>query len=523
MLVVRATIYWRYRDRYQPQFARQYGLFLVVGSAVTGLIWGIGGAVMLPTENLEYQLFILFVLMGMGIGSTSSLSIYLPAFFAFFPVLIIPISSRLISMDGQIQLTLGVLGIIYVVAISSFNIKINRSLKETIRLRFENQDLVNQLREQKKEADNANKAKSKFLAAASHDLRQPLYALTLFTSTLDEVIRYPEVRRVVQQIMTSVASMKNLFNALLDISQLDAGVIELEKSNFLLQPLFHKLANDFNPQAAAKGLSILWPSSHVAIHSDRDLFEQILRNLLANAVRYTDQGSISVSCKGENDEWVISITDTGLGIAEENQKGIFEEFNQLGNRERDRQKGLGLGLAIVKRSAQLLEHPIALLSQPGQGSTFSITVQGVEIDDCHIDPDRRLTPELNCTIETLLIIIDDEASVREGTKALFQSWGCNVITAPDTDDALAKIRQQQLIPDGIIADYRLRGDETGVNSIQAIHQQYGNKIPAMIVTGDIAVERLQDVASSGFQMLHKPVAALKLRTFLRNMQHSKTS
>lgn len=418
-------------------------------------------------------------------------------------------------------MSLGILGIIYVFAISFFNLNLNRYLKETIKLRFENLDLVEQLRFQKNEAENANKAKSKFLAAASHDLRQPLYALTLFTSTLEGLIQYPEVRKVVLQIKTSVTSMKGLFNALLDISQLDAGIIKPEKTNLLLQPVFEKLANDFDPQVVAKGLSIVWPSASFGIHSDRALLEQILRNLIANAIRYTDSGVIKVSCVADDDELTIKVEDSGIGISAQNLDSIFEEYNQVGNEERDRQKGLGLGLAIVRRCAALLEHRIAVESQPGKGSLFSISGQNVDIDNCHIAPDPSVIPELNKSTESLLVIIDDEDTVREGSRVLFESWGCRVITASGKDDALDKIKQLKQRPDGIIADYRLRHNETGIHAIHAIHDLYDDKIPALIVTGDIATERLQDVASSGFQMLHKPVEALKLRTFLRNLQRPK--
>lgn len=521
MLLGRAVIYFIYRRRFKPQQVKSYGFYFSIGSAAGGLIWGLGGAFLLPLDNLEYQLLILFVLLGMGVGSTSSLYVYLPAFFAFFPILILPAVIKLIYIGDTIQLSLAVMISIYAIAISIFSMSSSRTMKQSLKLGFENTDLIEQLRKQKIEADNANRAKSKFLAAASHDLRQPLYALTLFTSTLDELIRYPEVRKVVQQIMTSVTSMKGLFNALLDISQFDAGVIKPDKTNFRLAPLFDTLANDFNPQATAKGLSIIWPRESFAVHSDRELLERILRNLVANAIRYTRKGCITVSGRIDSNNLIIDVEDTGIGIAAENQESIFDEYNQLENQQRDRQKGLGLGLAIVRRCALLLEHPIALVSETGKGSTFSITLPRAELDDCNFDPDPSVVPALNNSGDSLILIIDDETTVRAGSQALFESWGCNVITAFDKEDALNKIRQHKQRPNGIIADYRLRGSETGVDAIHAIHMELGDKIPALIVTGDIAVERLQDVANSGFQMLHKPVEALKLRTFLRNLQRPK--
>ena len=521
MLLVRAVIYFIYRHRFKPERVKNYGLFLSIGSAVAGLIWGLGGAVMLPMDNLEYQLFILFVLLGMGVGSTSSLYIYLPAFFAFFPILMLPAAIKLIYLGGTIQLSLGVMTIIYVIAICFFNISINRTLKESLRLRFENIDLVEQLRIQKNEAENANLAKSKFLAAASHDLRQPLYASSLFTSVLEEIVKEPEVLRVVAQIKTSGESMKSMFNALLNISQLDAGVMHTEKISFLLQPLFETLANDLVPLAKQKKLLIHWPADVFAVHSDRELVEQILRNFISNGIRYTDKGSISISCEVKNEQVIINVTDTGIGISEENQKAIFDEYNQIDNSERDRTKGLGLGLAIVKRTAKLLQHDITVESQLNQGSTFSIGLEKASIEDCVVKQNLVQQDKPEKISDTLIVVIDDDVSVLEGTQTLLQSWGCTVIAATDQAQVHSLLKQNNQQPDGIIADYRLRNNETGVTVIQSIHAAFHDEIPALIVTGDIEVDRLQDVDRSGIQMLPKPVSSLKLRTFLRHVGKSK--
>ena len=522
MLLIRAVIYAVYRRQFKPEQIKHYGLLLTVGSATAGLIWGIGGAVMLPLDNLEYQLFILIVLAAMGVGSTSSLYIYLPAFFAFFPILMLPIGIKLIYIGGTIQLSLGVMIIIYVIAISSFNININRTLKESLRLRFENTDLVEKLREQKNEADNANMAKSKFLAAASHDLRQPLYALNLFTSILEGLVKSPEVLRVVAQIKTSGESMKSMFNTLLNISQLDAGVMNPEKTNFLLQPLFENLANDFDLLAKNKNLLIHWPSCAFAVRSDRELIEQILRNFISNAIRYTDKGSITISCVDKNEQLIVNVTDTGIGISEENKKAIFEEYKQIGNPERDKKKGLGLGLAIVQRTADLLEHNITVESQVNQGSTFSISIEQANIADCEVKQNLVEHDNPESSGDTLIVVVDDDAAVLEGTQILFQSWGCTVIAATDKEQVHVLLKQSNQKPDGIIADYRLRNDETGVAVIQSIHAAFHDKIPALIVTGDIEVDRLKDVDRSGIQMLPKPVSPLKLRTFLRHVEKFKS-
>jgi len=323
---------------------------------------------------------------------------------------------------------------------------------------------------------------------------------------------------VVDQISASVHALKSLFNALLDISRLDAGVMQVEKADFNLQPMFEKLANDFDPQASEKGLSLSWPTCSYAIHSDQNLCEQILRNYIANAIRYSNDGEVHIRCEAEAGLVCIQVVDTGIGIAEEDQQAIFEEFHQLNNPERDRSKGLGLGLAIVQRTAKLLGHRVGLESRLGKGSIFSICIERAIESQTAAVAETGVDINVLLTNKVLIMVIDDERSVREGTQSLLQAWGCEVMTAADEQEVMSKLKQKNQAPDGIIADYRLRDNQTGIEVIHAIQKKYKHDIPTLIVTGDTAVEHLREVNSSGFQVLHKPVPAVKLRTFLRNVQ-----
>jgi signal transduction histidine kinase/CheY-like chemotaxis protein len=518
VIVARIIVYVDFRRHFKAELVQRYGLYFIVGTGLTALVWGIGGVLLFPVEKLEYQLFILFVLVGMGAGAVSSLTAYLPAFYAFLPISMLPIAIKFYFVGGPIHVSLAMMCTVYIIALSYFALKINRTLKQSLKLGFENIDLVKQLHQQKDRAERANKAKSKFLAAASHDLRQPLHALMLFTSVLDESIKYPKVRRVVDQIKSSVNTLQSLFNALLDISQLDAGATKVEMTDFYLSSLFKKLANDFDLLAREKGLSISWPICSYVVRSDPNLFETIMRNYISNAIRYTDTGEIRITCATKDQSVCIRVSDTGVGIAEAEQQAIFAEFYQLSNPERDRGKGLGLGLAIVQRTAALLGHVIEVESTPGQGSTFSIRLEQVIIAEQSEATESPTESNIVLVSRVLIIVVDDEASVREGTQNLLELWDCDVITAADQNEAMDKLRQQNRVPDGIIADYRLRENRTGIDAIHAIYAEYNINIPALIVTGDIAVDRLREVSSSGFQVLYKPVAAVKLRTFLRNIQ-----
>jgi signal transduction histidine kinase/CheY-like chemotaxis protein len=517
MLLVRAAFYLSYRKYFNPEHIKRYSAFLIIGSAAAGIIWGMAGILLFPADQLEYQLFILLSLLAMTGGSTFTLSIYLPAYFAFSPITLLPITINLFLIGDSIHITLGAVTLVYLMALTSFNIKINRNFKLSWQLRYENLDLIEQLHEQKNEADRANMAKSKFLAAASHDLRQPLYALSLFTTVLDESVKEPKIKKVVDQINVSVDALQSLFDALLDISQLDAGVMKTEKSDFFVEDVFTKLANDFDPQAADKGLELSWLPCPYAVHSEATLLEQILRNYLSNAIRYTQQGGIQINCEVNDSLLTIKVIDTGPGIDAGAHEDIFTEFYQLSNPERDRIKGLGLGLSIVQRTAKLLGHSIAVESQPGKGSLFSVSVPLADI------PQRADTQAPSPLYDTvagappLILVVDDERSIREGMRDLLEIWDYDVITAADGNAALEQLQSTNRIPDAIISDFRLRKNQTGLDVIKAIHNAYHADIPALIVTGDIEQDRLVEMNTSHFQVLFKPVAPVKLRTFLRNI------
>lgn len=516
MLGIRAAIYLSFKRRFEESKLKRYQAFLIMGSASAGVIWGVGGLIMFVPGQLEYQLLILLSLLAMAAGSAFSLSIYLPAYFAFVPLMLAPITLRLLLIGDTVHTALASVTIIFLIAQTAFNIKINRGLSSAMELRFENLGLIEQLKQQKAEAEQANNAKSRFLAAASHDLRQPLYALTLFVSALEERITSPEDREITHKIKRSTDSLQSLFEALLDISKLDAGTIDIRKTDFWLTDMFATLADEFDPQGAQAGVSIRWPQEPFAVHSEPSLLEQILRNYIANAVRYTEAGDIKVTCEQRDDSLKISVSDTGIGISAKDQTAIFEEFYQLGNPERDRAKGLGLGLSIVQRAAQLLGHNIEVVSQVGQGSIFSVTVDTATQSD--FATAESIAPSINTAIaaKPLVVVIDDEQSIREGMQTLLGSWGCDVVISADAEDVFAQLNAHQRKPDGIISDYRLRNAQTGVDAIESINSSYNSIIPSLIVTGDTEKQLLLELKTSGYQVLHKPVPPAKLRAFLRS-------
>lgn len=515
----RLGMYSSYRRSQGNDTLRTYCRYFSAGAALSGLLWGTAGVLFFQPGQLDYQLFILFILVGMGAGAVSSLTAYMPAFYAYFPVSILPIGIYLSLQNTTLHTGLAIMTLVYVVALSFFGHNIGRSFVLSLRLRFENMDLVAQLSEQKEQAEQANVAKSQFLAAASHDLRQPLHALTLYVSVLDEAIRNPEQRSILDQINHSIRTLQNLFNALLDISKLEAGTLVPERSDFRLKPLLDSLRNDFAADALAKHLELDIQDSDAWVFSDPALLEQILRNYLSNAIRYTDSGGIRLRCTRQGAELRIDVSDSGRGIAAEQQRAIFREFYQLGNPERDRNKGLGLGLAIVERISRLLGHPIAVDSRPAQGSTFSVCVPagmaGSETPHGAIERAGR------GALQARLVVIDDDIGVRESTRTLLESWGCHVTASASVDEAIASLKETSQVPDGVIADYRLQDGQTGIEAISALRERFGEALPAIIITGDIDAQPLRDIQDSGIQLLHKPVPAAKYRAFVNNVQRAR--
>jgi CheY-like chemotaxis protein/anti-sigma regulatory factor (Ser/Thr protein kinase) len=308
--------------------------------------------------------------------------------------------------------------------------------------------------------------------------------------------------------------MGDLLNALLDISKLDAGVVEPNVAPVAIAPLFAKLEKEFVLQAGAKGIELRVVPVERSISTDLALLERILRNLLTNAVRHTTRGRVLLGARRRGPRLRIEIWDTGIGMEADQLGRIFQEFYQVGNPERDRTQGLGLGLAIVERLSQLLGHRVEVRSVPGKGSMFSVEVPVVDAELPAAD--RIASPGLDKLdfSSKLILLIEDDAQVLKGTTQLLQEWGCGVIGAETIGSALTKIGDLGQAPDLILADFRLRGEETGLMAIELVQQFVGGSMPAVIITGDTDPTRIREAANSGYTLLHKPVEVAALRTIL---------
>jgi signal transduction histidine kinase len=374
------------------------------------------------------------------------------------------------------------------------------------------QEATVELRARKEEAERATLAKSRFLAAASHDLRQPMHALGLFISELSQHTHQPESRRLVRQIAAASEAMENLLDSLLDISKLDAGVFRPNERPFPLQPLLTRLAVDFQPLAEERGLRLRVRPTAAWVQSDPALLERILINLVTNALRYTPEGGVLVVCRRRGPRLRIEVRDSGVGIAPEAQKIIFQEFVQLENAERARNKGLGLGLAIVRRLTDLLGHGLDLRSRVGGGSVFALELPFAAAQADSPEPAGERPP--GDLAGTRVALVDDDPLALTSLHSLLLSWGCLVSPADSLENLMVELATRGTLPQVIISDYRLRGSHNGIDVIRGVRNRYDPDLPAILISGDTGSETLLQARAENLVLLHKPVRPAKLRALL---------
>ncbi|MBP2292375.1 PAS domain-containing hybrid sensor histidine kinase/response regulator [Azospirillum rugosum] len=361
------------------------------------------------------------------------------------------------------------------------------------------------LRTAKDEAERASVAKTKFLAAASHDLRQPVQSLVFFTAALASQLPEGTARAMVDDMEVAVAALKTLLDSLLDVSKLDAGVVSVRPMIFPVDSVLATTRVSYTTLAAAKGVRLTVVPSNALVRTDPALFGRMVQNLVDNAVRYTGEGRILVGCRRRGDLLRVEVWDTGIGIPAGQTEEIFEEFTQIGNPERDREKGLGLGLAIVKRLSRLLGHRVSVRSVHGRGSVFWVEVP--------LQATVRLRPPAQRSEivvgdgagRGVIVLIDDEPVVLSSLRAVLESWGFEVVAAESATEAIQLLAARERPPAVILADYRLREGRTGTEAIRDVCDLYRRAIPSIIITGDTAPERIREAEASGISVLHKPV------------------
>lgn len=511
------TTAWR-RARPGRSATERWGRYWAIGSTAAGALWGLAAVLMFPA-SLAHQALLIVCLFGVVLGGLNLTAVWRPSFYGFVLAALVPLILRVAWEGDPVHFNIAFVLTVVLAFVLAFGHRVNDVLTEALAMRYENVDLITELKGQTRAAidaraaaEAANRAKSQLLAAASHDLRQPLHAAGLFVAALSARLVEPDARGLLSRAERALEALEAQFGQLIDLSKLDAGALHADRARVSLGALFASIAAEFSPQADAKGLRLCVVRTRLAVNSDPALLARVVRNLVGNAVRYTRAGGIVLGARRRGPTVAIEVVDSGVGIAPEHQARVFEEFFQVrtGGATSHAGRGMGLGLAIVRRFCDLMDHEIRVESRPGRGSRF--TVVAPRVTDLRIAAAAEIQSGAfaqqgsgDMLAGTMVAVIDDDPAAIEGMRALFSSWGADVAGGRDAKDALAELGRRERYPDLIVADLRLDSDYSGLDAVAMLRDELGVRVPALVVSGDTSLAAASAVRSAGFALLRKPV------------------
>jgi signal transduction histidine kinase len=492
-------------------------------------MWGLAAWLFWDLGSPFHKVALLLIVFTYCLASVQLLATQSTVFLVFISLVLTPTIVRVASDTAQpfhLQLAV-VLTLMFCITVLMAR-TYSSALGQAIALKSRTDELAHKLRAEKiiaeearRAAEAANRAKTQFFAAASHDLRQPLHAMGLFAEALRQRSHDPEVASLVNSINESVDALEGLFSELLDITRIDTGGVDVNPAPVRLRDLFSRLRLHFEPTAFEKGLMLSFRGEQHVAHADPVLLERVLRNLVSNAIRYSDDGGVLVSCRPRNGKLLVQVWDSGIGISEANLPRIFDEFFQAqSNRplEAHHRKGLGLGLAIVKRLAALMDAPLTVRSKLGHGTVFSLEVPvGKAPRSIEAAAPGSAKAPLGLTLQDrLIVVVEDETAVREGLVVLLKAWGASVVSF-DTVEAAEHWVQQPLdeAPDLLLVDYRLPQGRTGIEALASIRARWPDrKLPAIVITGSSLGGHEDEAVTHNYHLLIKPVLPNKLRAMI---------
>ena len=525
-LLVRRPLYSAfYRDRLASQrsafWARRHYQLIFVYSAV----WGLAPWMFMPANDLAMTSLMMLVILGLASGGVPAVGARWPSLFCFVLPMVGGLITALLWHGTTMHLILAALTAIHLAATLDFARQQYRLLTSALLARFEKEALADQLAKQAALTQRISEEKTRFFAAASHDLRQPLHAIALFGAVLEKDLQGQPQHTNATRLMRAVNALGTSLDTMLDISRLDAGVIVPDVQAVALNPIFQSINQVFASLAEEKGLQLRLRASPLWVRTDAQLLQRLLANLVENAIKYTSRGGVLVLARARGDVVWIDVTDTGAGIAPEHQGLIFQEFYQVNNPGRDRTQGLGIGLSIVRRLSALLDHPLDLHSNLKRGSRFRLRIPLSQAPANRVSevsgPDVHSPPDLHTTLPPALpqrvLLIDDEADIGDAMVALLNVHGVQLQVARDEPQAIRAFEQaaangQPL--QALVCDYRLANGVDGLDLSQRLRQQFSPQLPLLLVTGETAPERLLTVRDSNLPVLFKPVAAAALMAAL---------
>jgi two-component system, sensor histidine kinase len=517
-------------DHVQPQTTEAMRRWLVgwkVSTLASGAMWGSAAWVFYGYGGTTEQVGLLLTVYSFCAAAVPVFSTHRDVFNGFVLLCFAPMLLR-VALPGTYDgfVLSAVLFSIYGVTVLLAN-NYRMTFENVLQLKVRADQLMGQLRAEKaaadvarQQAEVANRAKTQFFAAASHDLRQPLHAMGLFAEALRQRSHDEEVAHLVNSINGSVDALEGLFSELLDITKIDTGGVETSPEHFNMGDLFRKLRLHFEPTAFEKGLAMRFRGERYNAYADPILVERILRNLVSNAIRYTNDGTVLVSCRRRAGHLLLQVWDTGVGIRERERERIFEEFYQVPYHESlspQQRKGLGLGLAIVKRLADLINAPLTLRSEPGRGTVFSLQLPLGKAPRAPIAAQSGKAP-LGLTLDhKFIVVVEDEPAVRGGLEVLLKGWGAQVMSFETVAATRAWAMASDLdtpAPDLLVVDYRLEQGRTGIDALETLRHRFGEHIPAIMVTGSTMTGHEAEAQAHDFHLLVKPVVPNKLRAMI---------
>ena len=529
MVLMRIAVLRAFR-RAQPRSLPDWRHWLVrsnVGALAAAAFWGATGWVFYGYSGGLQQTGLVIIVYTFCVVGIPVLSIQPRMYLGFASLCIVPLIMRIVGVGDLYHYQLAGELVLIITLTTLLASTYRQALQRAIESKLKSDELSAQLRVETRaadaarcEAEVANRAKTQFFTAASHDLRQPLHAMGLFAEALRQRVHEPEVAQLVNSINESVDALEGLFSELLDITRIDSGGVEVHPQHFAVGDILRKLRLHFEPSAFEKGLALRLRGGGRVVHGDPLLVERILRNLVSNAIRYTNDGSVLVSCRQRGDKALLQVWDTGVGIREQERTRIFEEFYQVPNSvavSPEQRKGLGLGLAIVKRLAGLMNAPLTVRSRPGHGTVFALELPLGQAPRVVASEVPGKGPIRLTLAGRLIVIVEDEPAVLAGLEVLLRGWGADIASfdSVGASAAWAAASDPKVVkPDLLIVDFRLEEGKNGVDAIIALRSRFGASVPAILVTGSTMTGHDKDAQLHDFHLLIKPVVPNKLRAMI---------
>ncbi len=498
---------------------------LCVAQAVSGTVWGLSPWLFFPVGDLALVALMMLMLLCMSSLGTVALSSYRLALVAFNLPIFLGLSSALFWQMQWMTSVLAMGSLIYLYSNMRYGFAQNQLLSDSLRARFENEQLAENLARQVRLVEQASLEKTRFFASASHDLRQPLHSLGLFGSAIHARLKNTPDEALASNLMHCVDALESSFSAMLDVSKLDAGVVEVNAKPTALADVFRRLQAAYGRQAEAQGLALRFNPAGKWADADPALLERLLGNLVHNALKFTAAGGVTLVARSRGGLVVVEVWDTGQGMPQEELQRIFDEFYQVGNQERDRAKGLGMGLAIVRRLSDLMKAPLQVASRPGRGSVFKLALPACAPAPAAAveTPAASRSSAFRALTGMQVLVVDDEATVRDSTCAALRLYGLQVEVADGLSQAREVAERLGDRLDALITDYRLCNGKDGIDVVAELTQALGRRLPTLLITGDTAPDRVRQAGASGLRVMYKPVKVGDMVEALRlQLAHSGT-